>query len=346
MLIGQGCLSLGGGSGPQTSGPAGMFASTDKGESWQSISKLPTVEGVKDLSGVSVYRLFTDPDDSAALYWASRGNGFFYTYDEGRVWQQPKGDLAGGFIYGIAVDPRDRCTLFVTNGPFVHKSDDCSRSWKEVYQESRGNTRAVSIAFNPTRPTQLLVLENNGDLIETADGGKNWSVRHRFGGETVDIFADQSQRDVLYVASRASGLYRSIDAGETWESLAENMASYAGANEYRRFYMHPTSAGVLYWVSTFGILRSHDGGDTWEKIELITPPGSVQIYSFAVNPRNEKELYYTATIGSRSTFYRSFDGGKTWGTKKLPSGQLPTVLYVHPDKGEILYLGYTIPPKQ
>src|SRR3990167_4039680 len=116
LLIGQGCIT---GGSSQSTGPAGMFVTTDKGDGWQSISKMPSLEGVKDLSGVSVYRLFTDPQDAAALYWATRGQGFFYSYDEGRTWQQSKGEVNTGFIYGIAVDPRNKCVLFVTNGPQI-----------------------------------------------------------------------------------------------------------------------------------------------------------------------------------------------------------------------------------
>lgn len=345
FLIGQGCLSLTGEESPRTSGPGGMFLSVNKGDAWQPISVLPTAQGVQDLSGVSVHRLFTDPQDTRALYWASRAHGFFYTYDGGQTWQQPQGDLRGGFIYSLAVDPRDRCTLFVTNGAKVHRSEDCSRSWQEVYRESRLEARVSSMVFNPLVPKQLLILLNNGDLLETVDAGKNWQVIHRFEHEAVDLFADPRQRDVFYAASRANGLHRSIDAGRTWVSLRDNMSDFSGANEYRRFYLHPTETGVLYWISTHGILRSDNSGDTWESIDLITPPGSAQIYAFAVNPKNEQELYYTATINNRSTFYRSFDGGVKWATKQLPSGQIPTMLHVLPDKPEVIYLGFTIPTR-
>src|SRR3989344_4607004 len=343
FLIGQGCFSLTGEEAPRTAGPGGMFVSVNKGEAWQAISVLPGAQGVQDLSGVRVYRLFTDPQDTRALYWASRAHGFFYTYDGGQTWQQPQGDLRSGFIYSIAVDPRDRCTLFVTNGAKVFRSEDCSRSWQEVYRESRLDVRVTSIAFNRLAPRQVLILLSNGDLLETTDAGASWQVIYRFEKDVVDVFADPRQRDIFYVASRSSGLYRSIDAGRTWVSLQENMNDFFGSSEYRRFYLHPANAGVLYWISTYGILRSDNSGDTWEPVDLITPPGSAQIYAFAVNPKNEQELYYTATINNRSTFYRSFDGGIKWATKQLPSGQIPTILHVHPDNPEVVYLGFTIP---
>jgi len=78
---------------------------------------------------------------------------------------------------------------------------------------------------------------------------------------------------------------------------------------------------------------------------LVTPPGSVDIYGFTVSRSNDKEIYYTGTIDTKSSFYRSMDGGKTWETRKLPSKQIPTVLYAHPQNEGWLYLGFTIPPK-
>jgi hypothetical protein len=78
---------------------------------------------------------------------------------------------------------------------------------------------------------------------------------------------------------------------------------------------------------------------------LLTAPGSVQIYGFAVNPKNPNHMYYTATANNRSTFYRTVDGGQNWITKRLPSGQIPTALRVHPEQEDWVYVGFTIPPK-
>jgi len=87
-----------------------------------------------------------------------------------------------------------------------------------------------------------------------------------------------------------------------------------------------------------------DRGESWQAMKLITPPGGADIYAFAVNPKNENEIYYTATINGRSTFYKSIDGSENWVTKKLPSGQLPVAMLIHPEKDNIVYLGFTFPP--
>ena len=151
LFVGQGCVSLSGDKGA-TSGPAGMFASTNRGESWQPVSSLPKVDGVKSMSGVSVYRMFGDPQDPKAMYWASRGHGLFFTYDNGLTWQQPWSEsLKQGFIYSVAVHPKDKCTIYVTTGKLVYKSTDCNRTWAEIHREATDD-QVVSVLISPTAP--------------------------------------------------------------------------------------------------------------------------------------------------------------------------------------------------
>jgi len=343
VLIGAGCVSFS--SKSSTAGPAGMFVSGDKGSSWQQISSLLTQEGVKSIAAVSVYRLIEDPQDPQALYLATRAHGMFYTYNGGQTWQRPTGPLANGFVYSLAIHPKDKCTIYATNGRQVFKSDDCNRNWTEIYRESRANVLASSLAFNHFPPYQIYLTETNGDLLQSFDGGNSWNVLKRFGTRLASVFTSPMIDDLVYIVSRENGLYRSENAGATWVSLKVSLEEYSGGLEYRRYLLHPFLADSLYWVSKYGILLSNDRGDTWQPLDLLTPPGSVNIYGFAVNATDDNEIYYTATIDSRSTFYRSVDGGQNWITKKLPSGQIPTALHVHPEQN-LLYLGLTVPPKK
>ncbi|PIR76348.1 MAG: hypothetical protein COU32_02590 [Candidatus Magasanikbacteria bacterium CG10_big_fil_rev_8_21_14_0_10_42_10] len=346
LFMGQGCIGPSTkNEGLQTSGPAGIFISTDKGEAWQPIVSYPTSEGVQSLAGVSVYKIVPDPHNSETLYWLSREHGMFYTTDSGKTWQRVQGPLATGFVYDLTIHPEDPCTLFATNGTFVFKSEDCARTWEEVYRESRSEVFIRSIAFQQFASYQIFVGSSNGDLLMSSDLGSSWSLSKRFGKYIASVVPDTHQADRIYVATRESGLFRTDDAGKTWKDLSGTLKQYPGALEYRRFFLHPTKADTLYWISTYGILVSADAGDTWTPMSLITPPGSVQIYSFGINPQNENDIYYTATIPARSTFYRSIDGGQNWITRSLPTGQIPTVLYVPPSQSSWVYIGFTIPTK-
>jgi photosystem II stability/assembly factor-like uncharacterized protein len=343
VLVGQGCLSASGGDAVKTTGPAGMFVSTDRGDSWRQISLLPGAAGVETIAGEGVYRLLEDPQDPRTMYWASRDGGLFYTYDDGKTWQQAEAPLNTGFVYAVAVHPKDKCTVYATNGRFIYKTIDCNRTWTEVYRETRPDVLVSSLDISQFPPYQVYMAETNGDLFQSLDLGQSWNVVRRFKARLSKVVVDKTQEGVLYVATRTKGLVRSDDGGETWTALAETMEDYSKALEFRRFFLHPYKADTLYWISQYGILVSTDRGASWEPMGLLTAPGSVQIYGFAINPQDDNHIYYTATANNRSTFYRSIDGGANWITKKLPSGQIPTALRIHPEEPDWIYVGFTIP---
>ena len=346
VLTGQGCLSASGEKGTSTVGPAGMFVSINRGDSWKQISLLPEAEGVKSISGANVYRIFEDPQDPRTMYWASRSNGLFYSYDDGGSWQQTEGPLSSGFVYSVAVHPKDKCTVYATNGRFVYKTIDCNRTWTEVYRESRPDVLVSSLDINPFPPHQIYMAESNGDFFQSLDLGLSWSVVKRFKARLAKVMVDRFEDGVVYIATRTKGLVRSDDSGVTWVDLADSMEDYPKTSEYRRLFLHPYDPGTVYWISQYGILVSKNRGNSWEPMKLLTAPGSVQIYGFAINPQDDNHIYYTATVNNRSTFYRTIDGGKNWITKKLPSGQIPTALRVHPENGDWMYVGFTAPPEK
>ncbi len=139
-LIGAGCISTN--SNATTTGPAGVFVSVDKGDNWKQSSAMPSLKGVTQLDGVSVYRMFEDPSDPKALYWASRGEGFFYSYDDGASWQHAKAPLNTGIVYSISVDPGD--STFSWMASETPTSSACIGS-SEVVSVSKA-TRPVSRA--------------------------------------------------------------------------------------------------------------------------------------------------------------------------------------------------------
>lgn len=346
LFSGQSCVSFSGSSSNNTNaGPVGMFASTDKGETWAQASTYPTAVGVKSISGVGIYRVTVDPSDPDAMYLASRENGIFYTYDNAQSWQHVNKTLNAGFIYSIAVHPKNRCQIFATNGTQIFRSDDCSRSWAEMYRESRASVRITSLSFNQFSPYEIFLTEQNGDVMVSFDSGNSWTVNARLGLEVIQMTASPLKDGLVFMTTREAGLYRSEDSGKTWTSLSDSMKPFSQAKKYRRFVLHPTKQDTIYWISTYGILRSDNRGDSWTAMELLTPPGSADIYAFAVNPKNDNEIYYTATISDRTTFYKTIDGGKNWITKKMPSGQIPTFLRVHPNNDSMIFLGFTFIPK-
>lgn len=339
VLTGAGCVSLSGSSSKTTAGPMGIYASVDKGDSWKVSSLLLQQNADRQLTDIGVFSVVEDPTDPKTMYWASRGKGIFFTNNDGTTWDQVGAPLNNGFIYSVAVHPKDRCTIYATNGSQLFRSEDCTRTWSELRRVTGSGEVMRTIALDPSAPNRVYIGQDSGELLMSEDSGVSWRVTQRFGVQIQRIAFDPQKEGLVYIATRKDGLMRSRDNAVTWENLSDNMKEFTGAKEYRRLYVYPGAPENVYWISKYGVLVSRNAGQDWEAINLVSAPGSVSIYAFAVNPRNNKELYLTTTANNRSVFYRSIDGGQSWISRKLPTTQVPTTLRIQPDTGA-LYMGF------
>ncbi|MFA5061892.1 MAG: hypothetical protein WC526_01985 [Patescibacteria group bacterium] len=346
LLLGASCIQI---NGSTTGGGAmGIFRSEDGGTTWVQKAALPTAKGVQSIGGAKVYRIFTDPSDANALYMGTRGQGLFYSYDNGDTWTAVSA-MAGKYIYALAVDPRDKCTIFVSDGPHVYKTNDCLRTWSLAFTEERPDQRFTSLIVDYQNSSIVYGAEIGGDILRSKDGGSSWRIAKRFNFEIRSLVLDRFTGGRLYAAALTNGLYKSDDGGDNWTDLSSGFSSFSESKNFYRMYPNPAQKDSLFWVSKYGILRSDDAGKTWTDLKLLTAPGSVNIYSLAVNPKNQLEIYYTGTILSdsnanvRSTLYKTTDGGKNWVTKNLPTNTIPVDMLIQPANGKMLFVGFTTP---
>lgn len=97
------------------------------------------------------------------------------------------------------------------------------------------------------------------------------------------LAAASSQDGPLYFAARASGLFRSYDAGQTWDSAYAALTtserlptlSVAIAPNFER---EPVAFAGLNGA----LLRSHDGGRAWQRCRLPAPPPAIS--ALAISP--------------------------------------------------------------
>lgn len=342
LLMGAGCINIG----SKETGPMGVYRSLDKGDTWEAVAAFPTPQGVKSIAGLKIYRIFEDPGDPNAFYLGTRGQGLFYTYDNGDSWQEVK-FFSSKFIYALAVDPKDKCVIYASDGPNIYKTTDCSRSWSLVFTETRANERFVAIAIDNNRT--IYGAQLNGDVLTSKDEGKTWQTAKRFNFQLQQLEVDHKTTNRIYVASYRKGLYRSDDGGKNWTTLNEELKKFSNDTfNFYRLVLNTAQKDSLYWISKYGILRSDNAGQTWTELKLLTPPGAVTILAFDINEKNPKEIYYTGSqLGDKnahlkSTFYKSSDGGIKWETKKLPTNTLPVMIKVNPKNDSSILMGFTV----
>ncbi|MCG2693869.1 hypothetical protein L6259_01125 [Candidatus Parcubacteria bacterium] len=332
-LTGFGCITIGPSNGQGADG--GIFKSADKGSTWAQANTVPTAEGIGNINETNVYDINFDPQDANAIYLSSAGNGLFYSWDGAKSWRYVD-SLGGGYVNSVAIDYKDKCTIFAALQNKIFKSSDCTRTWNETYFDTRADVFVSFLAVDPYDSKILYAGLSKGDLLKSVDTGVSWSTIYRFNNKVQKIAIHPTNSNIIFVALQNDGLWRSENKGKTWEDLRENMKDFRDSNEIYDIDMNADGKNI-YLTSKYGITKSKDNGNTWQAIKLLTPERSTRIYSFAVNPNDEKELYYSTA----STFYSSFDGGSNWVTKKLPTGRVGTALIVHPKDENTLYMGTT-----
>jgi photosystem II stability/assembly factor-like uncharacterized protein len=132
----------------------------------------------------------------------------------------------------------------------------------------------------------------------------------------IDCITFHPSNDSIYwIGTPAGGLWKTINDGETWENLTDNLPTLGVSD----LVVHPNDENTLFlatgtrdtWWETFsvGILKSTDGGYTWNETGLsMDVQYGYQVSEILINPENPDIMIASTSIG----IYRSEDGSDTW----------------------------------
>ncbi len=148
-----------------------------------------------------------------------------------------------------------------------------------------------------------------------------------FSGRVIDVEALETDFRHVLVASASGGVWKSTNAGTTWEPIFDRYGS-ASIGDIALFQKDPN----IIWVGTGeannrnsvswgdGVYKSIDGGKTFQNMGLTT---TYQIARIITHPA-DKDTVYVAAIGNLWGYtgdrglFKTTDGGKTW--TKLTNG--------------------------
>lgn len=166
-------------------------------------------------------------------------------------------------------------------------------------------------------------------------------------GRIADIAIHPEDDNLWYVAVGSGGVWKTTNAGVTWESIFEGQGSYS----IGCLTIDPNNPHTI-WVGTGenvggrhvgygdGIYKSEDGGATWKNMGLKK---SEHISEIIVHPENPDILWVAAqgplwNPGEERGVFKTTDGGKTW-TKLLGDDEYTgaTEILIDPRDPDVLY---------
>ncbi len=292
----------------------GVYRSADSGETWTNVG----LGQSRTIARITVHP--TDPNvawvAATGDLWQPGGErGLFKTGDGGKTWKKTLGgegtaekwvgcgdvalDLADPNVLYAALYARRRTPWSFTYGASltdgkdaggIFKSTDGGATWRKLTKGLPGLTGRIGLDVSRKNPHLLYA------IVQSDEGGTS---------------------GIDDIKSRAGGVYRSDDAGESWTRV--------NPLNPRPFYFSQIRVDPIddkrVYVLGFMLHVSDDGGvsfreDLFEKVHpdchalAIDPAGVDQLPPDpeSKNPRRSPRLL----IGTDGGIYQSFDGGGTW----------------------------------
>ncbi len=337
LLLGQGCS---GGTSSTAKGPdGGIWKTTTRGTSWS--QKRVLIKGPKAVSlgnDVMTTMVF-DPEDSKTVYAGTTERGLVYSLDSGDSWQEGGGPTSQ--IESIAVDPKNKCVIYLTTTNKIFKTENCMRDWKMMYFDPKTDKVFTRIAVDWYNPTIVYAGTSEGDMFKSTDAGLSWLVSKRVGSSITAFLFDGKDSRIVYVGTKGNGIWKTMDGGGTWIQIWDALSKFTNAGQVITLVADAQSENLIYLVSGYGILSSADGGTSWTPLTLTSKPGAAQIKDFTINPRNGKELTYVTA----NALLTSTDGGQAWTSQKLPSARIAKFIKADPNVDNTFYLGMGAAPQ-
>jgi photosystem II stability/assembly factor-like uncharacterized protein len=234
--------------------------------------------------------------------------------------------VMGGRIADLDAVTDKRLTIYVGSaGGGLWKSSDAGVTFKPVFDKQPSDKQSSlsigAVKVDPNDPKTVWV-----------GTGESWTRNS---------------------VSIGTGVYRSKDAGETWQKMGLD-----NTERIARIVINPKDSNTVYICAPGhlwnphpdrGVYKTTDGGKTWNKILYMDE--NTGCADLAMDPENQDVLYagmwqfrrrpYSFESGGpKSGLYKSTDGGAHWKQLKtgLPEGTLGRIaVTVAPSKHNVVY---------
>jgi photosystem II stability/assembly factor-like uncharacterized protein len=324
----------------------GLWKTTDGGENWKPITDFQISSASVGAIAVSE----TNPDliligmgETCIRGNILPGDGVYRSRDAGETWEHIGFRQSHG-ISKIRMHPTNPDIIYVASfGKYsvpseergVFKSTDGGNTWRRVlYRDA--NTGAIDIVIDRNNPDVLYAslweafrkeytMSSGGPgsgMFKSTDGGETWTEITRNEGLPPEgvvgriglaVSSANSNRVYALFENDNGGLFRSDDAGSTWELVNDNRAIRQRAFYYTHVFADHQDEDVVYMQNT-SLFRSTNGGDSTEVINNGT---HVDFHDFWIDPDDPAHL----VVGNDGGGAVSFNTGENWTDQEFSTAQ-------------------------
>ena len=313
---------------------AGVFKSTDGGESWSAVNTgLP--ESISSGNYPAVISLAVDPASNSTVYAVISGYGVFKSTNGGGNWiavSTNTGLPNLDWTHSLVIDPSSNVYVGLDYGT-VYKDTNGGTGWNAADSGLIGGYHNC-LTVDPRDSSTLYAAGQRTGIYKSTNGGLNWSAVNTGLPESVvsgnypavnSLAVDPASSSIVYAAT-SDGFYKSTNGGGSW-SLANT--SLTDSNSLT---IDPANSSNLYAATNAGLFESADGGITWNAVNNGLSADAVSVLVF--DPANSSTLY----AGTNDGVFKSTDGGVSWsGVNSGLSANAGSASVADPPHGSNLY---------
>jgi len=218
-----------------------------------------------------------------------------------------------------------------------------------------GRVNDFGVPDQHKQPYTFYIAFSTGGLWKTTDNGLTYKpVSDDIETNAIgDVAVSLSHPDIVWIGTGnvsyyGMGMYKSTDAGKTWNFMGLKDSYYV-----TRIRIHPKNPDIVYVAATGwkgsnnserGVFKTTDGGKTWTKsLAVMDGDDYVGAADLVIDPKDPETLYASSWDrkgGEASSIYKTTDGGQNWirKDKGLPTQRIDKIgLDIYMRDPEILY---------
>jgi photosystem II stability/assembly factor-like uncharacterized protein len=274
-----------------------ILAGTSGGEIYKSPGGVePWVRIDRGAAGTDINAIAIDR--SGAIWAGTSGDGIIRSGDGGESWERSVDGLQGLEILSLLCE--EDVLLAGTAYYGVFRSIDGGRSWvspMDYHSDNFVKRRCRSFLIDPFGSYYLM---NNIDILKSYDEGGTW-VRACHGLSDsylpdIELLSLAVLPDGSLCTGTAQGIFISTDHGNRW-----TRADTFSIDPPRVYTVETAANGMIFGLTSSGVLRSGAGGASWEYVCEEPNPRCISVGS-------DSCVY----IGTNHGIMRSTDSGEAW----------------------------------